>query len=627
MKEAGNREVYLNVLNNIGSTLVGKISVDADLAEALSHEAMTPTDLKNRISSLPRGEWIAQLPSPEFGETGPDPFSIEPLPIPPGHPDSNQPLTEAEEARFQDALETVHKRTREEYGIADGTAVENYDAATDVALQNADELPLEVAMARAIRAVQLSNGVREANGWVSVEDVDEELLSRIDEASIEPQGYETLPDVREASPLIDVDLIDDASSVQCRLTDDGEQAAMADTSTSPTGGSEQHDSVLKTVERSLATGGFSVEILDQTGESRPDGIATHPDLDCEVQVEVETTTHVRPAKVLANLRKAQEQERIPLFVVAEHDEQSAPEIAERLSKILREPRNHLTSGETRLYTTNHNVTFNGGSRAADGVTAARPATDDSRHTRWFERDGAFVLEDSTGEPHVRIDSFDAVSKDQFPATYSYDAATETYTVFRPGELPESYESREAFEADWVPIKRPFVPSSDLPVPNYTDHSYAIATIKADQTLDVFSPASESATGVSPLVDAIKDGALHPAGTAPGPSATADNDSDGGSDGRDGGQDDPFGLRAFARDRLIESDGGVVSVADVYDAYEQYAVAGAYEVKPKNRFTQALGDHISFERDKQWLDGQTRRCYVGVELYETADQEESNDARA
>jgi hypothetical protein len=40
MKEAGNREVYLNALNNIGSSLVGKIAVDADIAEALSHEAM-----------------------------------------------------------------------------------------------------------------------------------------------------------------------------------------------------------------------------------------------------------------------------------------------------------------------------------------------------------------------------------------------------------------------------------------------------------------------------------------------------------------------------------------------------------------------------------------------------------
>ncbi|QGX93394.1 ATP-binding protein (plasmid) [Haloplanus rallus] len=619
MKEAGNREVYLNVLNNIGSPLVGKIAVDADIAEALSHEAMDPVEFKNRISSLPRGEWIAQLPSPEFGETGPDPFSIEPLPIPPGHPDSEQPLTGAQEERFQDALEAVHEHTREEYGVAGGTTVESRDAATDVALENADDLPLEVTMARAIRAVQLSNDVRETNGWVSVEDVDEELLSRIEEGTIEAQGYETLPEVREASSLIQVDLPDGASSVQCRLTDGGEQAATPDTSTSPTGGSEHHDAVLETVERALAAAEFSVEVLDQNGESRPDAIATHSDLDWELQVEVETTTHVRPAKVLSNLRKAQEQDRIPLFVVADHDDQPADEIADRLAKILDEPRNQLSSGETRLYTMNHNVTFNGGARAADGVTAVRPATGGSRHTRWFERDGAFVLEDSAGDQHARIDSFDAVSKDQFPATYSYDAESETYTVFRPGELPESYESREAFESDWVPVKRPFVPSTDLPVPDYTERSYAIATVGDDQTLDIHTPDTETFTGISALVDAIQDGTLHPAGESP------DDSTD--SDAQEDDEADPYGIQAFVRDRLTESDDGVVAVAEVYDAYEQYAAAAEYEVKPKNRFTRTLRDHAQFERDKKWLDGQTQRCYVGIELTDAGDQEESSDASA
>ena len=621
MKEAGNREVYLNVLNNIGSPLVGKIAVDADIAEALSHEAMDPVEFKNRISSLPRGEWIAQLPSPQFGETGPDPFSIEPLPIPPGHPDSDRPLTPGEEERFQDALETVHEHTREEYGVAGGTTVESREAATDVALENADELPLEVAMARAIRTVQLSNEVRETNSWVSVEAVDEELLSRIDESTIEAQGYEALPDVREASSLIDVDLPDGASAVQCRLTDEGEQAAQADTSTSPTGGGEAHDSALATVERALVTAGFSVEVLDQNGDARPDAVATHSDLDTEVQIEIETTTHVRPAKVLANLRKAQEHDRVPLFVVADHDGQPATDIANRLAKILQEPRNSLTSGETRLYTTNYNVTFNGGARAADGVTAVRPASDGSRHTRWFERDGDLVLEDGLGDQHARVDSFEGVSKDQFPATYSYDAESETYTVFRPGELPETYESREAFEADWVPVKRPFVPRTDLPVPDYTESSYAIGILTDDSepALQLYAPESETTTELSTLKEKIDAGELRPAGVDP----TKETDEESVVKGDDGC--DPYGIGAFARDHIIESDDGVVAVADVYDAYEQFAEAEGYDVKPKNRFTQEFRDWVEFERDKKWLDGQTRRCYVGVELRNAGDQGEASDA--
>ena len=610
MKEAGNREVYLNVLNNIGSPLVGKIAVDADIAEALAHEAMDPVGFKNRISSLPRGEWIAQLPSPQFGETGPDPFSIEPLPIPPGHPDSDRPLTEREEDQFQDALETVHEHTREEYGVAGGTTIESRDAATDVAMENADDLPLEVAMARAIRTVQLSNEVRETNGWVSVEAVDEELLSRIDGSTIEAQGYETLPDVREASSLIEADLPDGASAVQCRLTDEGEQAAQADTSTSPTGGGEAHDSALATVERALVTAGFSVEVLDQNGDARPDAVATHSDLDTEVQIEVETTTHVRPAKVLANLQKAQEHDRIPLFVVADHNGQPATDIANRLAKILQEPRNSLSSGETRLYTMNHDVTFNGGARAADGVTAVRPATGGSRHTRWFERDSTFVLEDSTGDQHAQVDSFDAVSKDQFPATYSYDAESEKYTVFRPGELPESYESREAFEGDWVPVKRPFVPSTDLPVPDYAESSYVISILAGDGEPDIqlYKPASDTVQDLSVLVEAIQDSELHPAGTEP-------TDT----------EEDPFGIGAFVRDRISECDEEFVPVADVYEAYEEYVEDREYERKKKPRFTPAFREYADFERKRKWVDEETRRCYIGIQLRDVCNREEASDA--
>jgi len=84
MEVEGGRKVYLNALNNIGSSLIGKINVDRELARAMAHEEMDPVDFANRIRSLPRGEWIASLPSPVFGETGPYPFSIKPLPYPSG---------------------------------------------------------------------------------------------------------------------------------------------------------------------------------------------------------------------------------------------------------------------------------------------------------------------------------------------------------------------------------------------------------------------------------------------------------------------------------------------------------------------------------------------------------------
>ncbi len=56
------------------------------------------------------------------------------------------------------------------------------------------------------------------------------------------------------------------------------------------------------------------------------------------------------------------------------------------------------------------------------------------------------------------------------------------------------------------------------------------------------------------------------------------------------------------------------------------VAGEYEVKSKTRFTQALCDHAQFGRDKTWLDGQTQRWYVAIELADAGDQAEPGDTR-
>ncbi|MFB6176527.1 MAG: ATP-binding protein, partial [Halobaculum sp.] len=297
--------------------------------------------------------------------------------------------------------------------------------ADDIELEYTGEEPLEVTMARAIRAVQIERSGRDDNEWVPVVAVDEEVVEVVDEDDIDQRGYDALPDVREASPYVEVDLADGDSTVMCRLTPEGEEVAEPDTSTVPTGGGDDHDATLAAVERSLATRGFSVRVLDQTSAPRPDAIATHPDLESTFHVEVETTTHARPSKVLQNLRKAQTRDRILLFVVDEHEGQPATDIADRLAAILDTPRNQLKSGETRLYTMNDNVKFNGGATSSDGVTAVRPATDDSRHTRWFQRDGDLVLEDGTGEVYTRISDINSVSKDQFPATYSYDQRAKT----------------------------------------------------------------------------------------------------------------------------------------------------------------------------------------------------------
>jgi len=114
---------YDEVLNNIKTKLIGNISIERDLAESLAHEDLSPTDLRNRINTLPSGEWIAQLPSPSFGETGPAPFSVKPLPIATGHPESDEPLSFEQEDHFETvALPRLSERTQAQYGLAETTS-------------------------------------------------------------------------------------------------------------------------------------------------------------------------------------------------------------------------------------------------------------------------------------------------------------------------------------------------------------------------------------------------------------------------------------------------------------------------------------------------------------------------
>ncbi|RZV05108.1 hypothetical protein BDK88_4350 [Natrinema hispanicum] len=111
---------YDEVLNNIKTKLIGNISIERDLAESLAHEDLSPTDLRNRINTLPSGEWIVQLPSPSFGETGPAPFSVKPLPIAAGHPESDQPLSVEQADHFETvALPRLAERTQTQYGLAE----------------------------------------------------------------------------------------------------------------------------------------------------------------------------------------------------------------------------------------------------------------------------------------------------------------------------------------------------------------------------------------------------------------------------------------------------------------------------------------------------------------------------
>ncbi len=370
MQSEGGRRIYLNALNNIGSPILGNVNVDRELAQAMAHEELDPTAFANRVRSLPRGEWIAQLPSPTFGETGPYPFSIKPLPIPHGHPESNDPLSDWEEQQFQKALSKVHDRTYRKFGVTDTGLFDEQSPEQLQSVLGSDQGDLDHTIAHTVRNIQIRQGVRDSNGWISVKRVDTEIQTLSLQTESEPPTIEALTESRLRSRLIELDLDSIRREEVIRLTDAGEEVVTPDTGASQTAGKERHDELLLEIETELTSIGCTVSILTQDGSEKPDAQAIHSACDRPFSIEVETTTPNNPAQILANLRKAQENQSYPIFVVAEGDTETY--WAERVEQIVSSPVRQLPTGETRLYTKRSALSFNGGATARNGVTALQP---------------------------------------------------------------------------------------------------------------------------------------------------------------------------------------------------------------------------------------------------------------
>lgn len=611
IEEEGNRQVYLNVLKDVATTLVGKVSVDREIARAMAHEQMDPAAFANRIRSLPRGEWIAQLPSPTFGETGPEPFSLKPLPIPAGHPESSEPLDDAEERAFEDALGRVQESTAEEYGVPEREELPTERTPDAVCeLIGASDDDLDHALASAIRTVQIRVGEHDHNGWVSVEDVDAELRSCYQAAEVDedPPDYEVLADVRHRSRLIEVDLDDTGQTVVTRLTDEGEDPVTVDTGDVRAAGGDRHDARLVQIEEALTPIGFTVTVEEQDGGERPDARAFHPELDVAFNVEVETTTPDKPAKVLANFRRAQQADRLPLFVV-EAGVESLTHWADRLYGTLNPPVKKCSDGETHFYITDESITFGGGARSESGVTATRPATGDSRRTVWVAEDGEFVLRDGDGAEHARVDDPTDASKDRFPGIYSYDPGSTEFTLYEHGET-YVYDPRVDFEGDWVRVRKPLVPEIELPDPDFGPDEYVIVIVPAEGD-EMDDPVVYDDGGTESLSTLMDVGASRPTAEA----TPANTSSEALAD------DPDAAIAAFATECLVEAEDATVTTADVYDTDTDWAEERNLPVESKNWFARRLGKQLSFERTAKNRDGKTVRCYEGISLMEGFGDEE------
>ncbi|WP_152419800.1 ATP-binding protein [Natrialba hulunbeirensis] len=624
----GGREVYLNVLNDVGSPIIGKIAVDNEIAKVMAHEDMDPVEFANRIRSLPRGEWIVRLSSPTFGETGPEPFSLAPLPIPPGHPESDEPLTDCEEQAFQNALERIHERAETEYGTVSESPPTSRTPDTVRETFELASMDIDIALANAVRTIQLRQDTREENGWVPVQPVDQVLQTQFEAADASPPSIEELGEIRGRSRLLEVTLDQEHGEIVVRLTGEGQAVTKPDTGDVRSSGSDLHDELLFVVERELSRQGFDVTVFTQDGSEKPDGRAVHPDCEHIFDIEVESTTVDKPVKILRNFQRARDAGHVPLFVVAtSEDSDDELQAAARLEDILSSPVNELESGDVRLYTSDSHVTFNGGANARDGVTAVRPATGDSRRSVWTRQEGEYRLSDGTGTEFATVSSLDSLSRSDVPAVYSYDRTADEYVVYEPIKR-HRYESRSAFEQEWVAIREPFVPDAVTSKSDEPLAPYVIAVLDRDtDALRVYRDGQlHSLDGLVEELDSLATdpflsfaeqeqsnesvSTFHSESEC-GPPTPDPSENLSESKPSDRPQDVDFGT--FVEDCLVEQEHAEIAKDELYNAYEAWADTHGQEAYAKSWFGRKLNEYVSYDEYRPTRDGKRVRHYTGITL--------------
>ncbi|WP_415383361.1 hypothetical protein [Halosimplex sp. TS25] len=132
---------YREALNETATFVVGNVAVDRHLPDVLATGDMSPSEVERRLGALRRGEWLVRRGA-GFGEPSVRPFLGESLPAPPGHPASDDTLVGRDRRAFEDAVESLQDRTREQAGIEIGepSTIDHEFGTTDEDV-DADALP------------------------------------------------------------------------------------------------------------------------------------------------------------------------------------------------------------------------------------------------------------------------------------------------------------------------------------------------------------------------------------------------------------------------------------------------------------------------------------------------------
>ncbi|WP_336000204.1 ATP-binding protein [Halorientalis halophila] len=104
------------LLNNVQSVVSGSVPSDFELAKRLATGETDAQTIADRLDGLRRGEWLVKLPGEFLGET-PEPFLVQSLPLPPGHPKGSMPLAGETHSDFESARDDLEARSIETVGL------------------------------------------------------------------------------------------------------------------------------------------------------------------------------------------------------------------------------------------------------------------------------------------------------------------------------------------------------------------------------------------------------------------------------------------------------------------------------------------------------------------------------
>lgn len=138
LKKTGNTRLYKELLTESEQFIIGPLLTREGPLGRLADQFQTEADIADRLSRLPKGEWLCQF-TPNYGEPPTETFTLESPRLPPGYPDGPQPLTGREQAEFEDELDACRETTRRRFGItAEQTTTETENATTQAEDTDAD---------------------------------------------------------------------------------------------------------------------------------------------------------------------------------------------------------------------------------------------------------------------------------------------------------------------------------------------------------------------------------------------------------------------------------------------------------------------------------------------------------